>query len=190
MYCAIGWLSRWCGLLTWRWLLYCVLRRESFASSLRQKAVFVGWNDECERAVRRFGDGRSQQISVSGIITPPSAAVSIWKLPPATFRCSDPTRGCGRSCVQFRRGYRDGGGRHADRHQMLELAETCGKEFIDFKLVPSCFQILISGLQLESIHGMPVLGIGKLPLHHAFNNAAKRAVDIVGSIIGLILFAR
>ena len=37
-----------------------------------------------------------------------------------------------------------------NRDQMLELAETCGREFIDFKLVPSCFQILVSGLQLES----------------------------------------
>ncbi len=76
-----------------------------------------------------------------------------------------------------------------DRHQMLELAETCGREFIDFKIVPSCFHILVSGLQLESIHGMPVLGIGKMPLHHAFNNAAKRTVDIVGSIIGLVISA-
>jgi exopolysaccharide biosynthesis polyprenyl glycosylphosphotransferase len=72
---------------------------------------------------------------------------------------------------------------------MLELAETCGREFIDFKLVPSCFQILVSGLQLESFHGMPVLGVGKMPLHHAFNNAGKRAIDIVGSIFGMILFA-
>jgi exopolysaccharide biosynthesis polyprenyl glycosylphosphotransferase len=75
------------------------------------------------------------------------------------------------------------------REEMLLLAETCGKEFVDFKLVPSCFQVLVSGLQLESIHGMPVLGIGKLPLHHAFNNAAKRCVDIIGGLVGLVVFA-
>ena len=76
-----------------------------------------------------------------------------------------------------------------ERHEMLELVETCGKEFIDFKLVPSCFQILVSTLRLESLHGMPVLGIGRMPLHHAFNNAAKRLVDILGSIFGMIVFA-
>jgi exopolysaccharide biosynthesis polyprenyl glycosylphosphotransferase len=48
---------------------------------------------------------------------------------------------------------------------------------------------MVSGLQLESFHGMPVLGLGKLPLHHAFNNSLKRAIDIVGSIVGLIAFA-
>ena len=36
-------------------------------------------------------------------------------------------------------------------------------------------EILVSTLQLESFHGMPVLGPGKMPLHHAFNNAGKRA---------------
>jgi exopolysaccharide biosynthesis polyprenyl glycosylphosphotransferase len=42
---------------------------------------------------------------------------------------------------------------------------------------------------LESIHGLPVLGIGKMPLHHAFNNAGKRTLDIVGSMLGIIAFA-
>lgn len=36
---------------------------------------------------------------------------------------------------------------------------------------------------------MPVLGIGKMPLHHAFNNAAKRSVDITGSLVGMFLSA-
>ncbi len=34
-----------------------------------------------------------------------------------------------------------------------------------------------------------MLGIGKMPLHHAFNDIAKRALDIVGAIVGLIVFA-
>ena len=81
MYCVIGCASAMAGMLGWRWILYCVLRRESFANALRQKAVFVGWNDECERAVKRFGDGRSHQISVSGVISPPGDAMEI--MPPA-----------------------------------------------------------------------------------------------------------
>lgn len=187
MYCAIGCTSAMAGLLTWRWVLYCVLRRDSFANALRQKAVFVGWNDECDRAVKRFGDGRSHQISVCGVITPPGDTLEVT--PPSdipvlgSYEGLRPIlRSSGADLVMVVDGI-------LNRHQMLELAETCGREFIDFKLVPSCFQILVSGLQLESFHGMPVLGVGKMPLHHAFNNAGKRAIDIVGSIIGMILFA-
>jgi exopolysaccharide biosynthesis polyprenyl glycosylphosphotransferase len=187
IYCAIGCFSAMSGLLVWRWSLYCVLRRESFANALRQKAVFVGWNDECARAVKRFNDGRSHQISVSGVIAPPGDGLDV--MPPAdvpvlgSYEGLRPIlRASGADLVMVVDGT-------MSRDQMLELAETCGREFIDFKLVPSCFQILVSNLRLESFHGMPVLGIGKMPLHYAFNNAAKRAIDIVGSIIGMVVFA-
>ncbi|MCL4112227.1 UNVERIFIED_CONTAM: hypothetical protein GTU68_016519 [Idotea baltica] len=60
---------------------------------------------------------------------------------------------------------------------------------IEFKLVPTCFRVLISGLSLETIGGVPVLGISKLPLHSAWNQHLKRAVDIVGALVGLTLAA-
>ena len=174
------------SLIAWRWFLYCILRRESFASALRQKAVFVGWNEECARAAGRFSDGRAHQISVVGVIAPPNG----MEIPPPS---GIPVLG---DYEDLRAILRKSG---ADllmavdstlpREQMVLLAECCGKEFVDFKLVPSCFQVMVSGLRLESFHGMPVLGIGKLPLHHALNNTLKRGIDIVGSIFGLVAFA-
>lgn len=187
MYCAVGTVTSMGALLVWRWMLYCILRRDTFADTLRQKAVFVGWNGECDRAVKQYGNGRGNQIAVIGAIAPSLAPFEV--LPPADV----PVLG---SYEGLRHILRSSGADvlmvvdgTLERHQMLELAETCGREFIDFKLVPNCFQILVSGLQLEHIHGMPVLGIGKMALHHAFNNAAKRTVDIVGSLIGMFLFA-
>ncbi len=187
MYCALGCAAAMAGLAGWRWVLYCILRQESFASRLRQKAVFVGWNEECDRAVKRFGEGRSHQITVSGVITPPEQGLEA--APPANIPVLGSYEGLrpilrssGADLVMVVDGT-------LSRHQMLELAETCGREFIDFKLVPSCFQILVSSLQLESFHGLPVLGFGKMPLHCAFNNAAKRSVDILGSLLGMLIFA-
>ena len=186
VYCVLGAVISMALLCGWRWFLYCVLRRESFAQALRQKAVFVGWNEECGRALARLGEGRAHQIKVHGVILPPGGRLEM--APPAdvpvlgtyeSFR--DIVRNSGADLIMAVDGC-------MDRHQMLMLAETCGKEFVDFKLVPSCFQILVSGLQIENFHGMPVLGIGKLPLHHAFNNALKRAFDVFGAIVGLILF--
>ena len=187
MYCVVGALIGMALLCGWRWFLYCVLRRESFAVALRQKAIFVGWNEECSRAIERFSEGRAHRVRVHGIVRPPGAGLDVE--PPAgvpvlgdyeSFR--EIVRNSGADLIMAVDGC-------MDRHQMLLLAETCGKEFVDFKLVPSCFQILVSGLQIESFHGMPVLGIGKLPLHHAFNNALKRAIDIFGALVGLVLFA-
>ncbi len=187
LYCAIGTVTSMSGLLAWRWVLYCMLRRDGSADKLRQRAVFIGWNEECAGAVRRFGQGRANQIRIVGAISPPRDS----------YECMPPNEVAALGEYdEHRRILRESGADIVmvvdgtlDRREMLALAETCGREFIDFKLVPSCFQILISSLRLESIHGMPVLGIGRMPLHHAFNNALKRAVDIAGSAAGMVLFA-
>lgn len=172
------------GLGLWRWMLYCIMRREPIATTLRQRVLFVGWNSECERVVSRFSLGRARSFEAVGVMV---GEQSFDEAPPADV----PLLG---SLDEIREAIRDSGAdmvmavdSSLSHEQMIELAETCGKEFVDFKLVPSCFQVLVSGLQLESVHGMPVLGVGRLPLHHAFNHVAKRMVDIVGAFTGLIL---
>src|SRR5690606_26708560 len=54
---------------------------------------------------------------------------------------------------------------------------------------PTCFQVLLSGLHLESVGGIPILGISRLPLHSTVNRYVKRSVDIVGGLVGLALAA-
>jgi len=67
------------------------------------------------------------------------------------------------------------------------LASLCEKELVQFKVVPSYFSILVSGLHLESFSGIPILGLSRLPLDRMFNRLVKRIVDIVGAIFGLLL---
>lgn len=184
MFCVLGGSVSLVSLMLWRWILYCLLRREPFASALRQKVVFIGWNEDCELSVGRFSDGRAHAFETVGVIHTDKTTEKPAALPVLGHfdECRQLLRESGAEVVMAVDSA-------LDRHQMLELAETCGKEFIDFKLMPSCFQVLVSGLQFESVHGVPVLGVGRLPLHHAFNNAAKRAVDIVGAIFGLMVSA-
>ncbi|MGB6223127.1 sugar transferase [Haloferula sp.] len=187
IFCLVGAVFCSATLVGWRWILYCIVRQEGIADALRQKALFVGWNSECQRAMARFNEGRAHRVSVIGAVQGSNSQFD--EQPPSDV----PVLG---DYENIRTILRDSGtdlvmavDGSLSREDMLELAETCGKEFVDFKLIPSCFQVLVSGLQLESIHGMPVLGIGKLPLHYAFNNAAKRCMDVVGGLLGLIIFA-
>lgn len=184
IFCVLGAGIAFLGLSLWRWVLYCMFRREPIASALRQKVVFVGWNDACEGALHRFSEGRAHAFDVVGCITTDRAPRTDGAVPVLG------------TWAEHRRVLRESGAdvvmavdSSLDGSDMLQLAETCGKEFVDFKLVPSCFQVLVSGLHLECVHGVPVLGVGRLPLHHAFNNIAKRFIDIVGGIFGLLLTA-
>jgi lipopolysaccharide/colanic/teichoic acid biosynthesis glycosyltransferase len=69
----------------------------------------------------------------------------------------------------------------------MRLARICDRERVDFKVVPSCFEALHSGLALETIGGIPVMGVSRLPLDRIVNRVVKRLFDIVGGVFGLIL---
>jgi exopolysaccharide biosynthesis polyprenyl glycosylphosphotransferase len=71
--------------------------------------------------------------------------------------------------------------------QILNLAGACEREMVEFKVVPSYFQILVSGLHLETVGGIPVLGVGRLALDRIVCRAFKRTVDLAGAMVGLLL---
>ena len=186
IYCVVAGNIAMVSLLAWRFVFHSALRSSAWGKALRQKVIFLGWNEECAAAVSRMTGGAAELIEVAGIISPQDNKFE--KEPPADV----PILG---DFAQLREALRgedadmliavNGA---ADRVSLMEVSEICGREFIDFKLVPSCFQVLVSSLKLENVNGMPLLGVGTLPLHHAFNCIAKRAFDILGALAGLAVF--
>jgi len=73
------------------------------------------------------------------------------------------------------------------RGDIVGLANTCEREMVQFKVVPSYFQILVSGLHLETVSGIPILGVSGLPLDKFVNIFIKRLIDVVGALVGLTL---
>ncbi len=76
---------------------------------------------------------------------------------------------------------------HISRGQTLKLASICERLYVTFKIAPGSFQVFLSGLNLHTISGIPILGIGGLPLDNFGNRLLKRFVDVTGSLAGLIL---
>jgi exopolysaccharide biosynthesis polyprenyl glycosylphosphotransferase len=71
------------------------------------------------------------------------------------------------------------------REGVLAVAKACENEYVQFKMVPHFFEILISGLRAENIGGIQLLGVEALPLTGYRNRFAKRSVDIAGALVGL-----
>ncbi|GHC56708.1 sugar transferase [Roseibacillus persicicus] len=186
IYCVVAGNAAMVALLGWRYVFHTVIRSCAWGKALRQKVVFLGWNEECEAAVSRMTGGSTELIQVAGVIRPQDGKFE--SEPPFNV----PVLG---EFADLRQAIRaedadmliavNGA---ADRVTLMEVSEICGREFIDFKLVPSCFQVLVSSLKLETVNGMPLLGVGQLPLHHALNSIIKRAFDIVGALAGLAIF--
>ena len=176
------------ALLLWRGLLDAVLRAAPVADRLRRRILCVGWSDEAAQLARHIAADERHPYAIVGAV--PATDGGDYAL-----GLSNGVRHLGET-GQLRPLL----ARHGvdmvvvcdpdpSRDALLALASLCEKEMVDFKVIPSGFQILLSGLHLETVSGVPVLGISRLPLDSAFAEFAKRAVDIVGAFVGLVLGA-
>ena len=73
------------------------------------------------------------------------------------------------------------------RDQLRMVVETCEASFVEWKVVPSSFQILISGLRLQTVGRVPILGVEDLAINRLFSRIAKRLLDVIGATVGLVL---
>ena len=67
--------------------------------------------------------------------------------------------------------------------------ESCEASFVEWKVVPSSFQILTSGLRLDTVGRVPILGVEDLAIHRPLHRLAKRMFDLAGASVGLALSA-
>ena len=73
--------------------------------------------------------------------------------------------------------------------EILSLHKLCGREVVDFIIMPPTLGVLRSGLRIQTVGNTPLMVDDGLPLQEPWNRALKRATDIVGSIVGLIISA-
>lgn len=75
-------------------------------------------------------------------------------------------------------------------HQQLgDIVVECERRLADFHMVPDMFSLLTSRVDVQTLDGIPLLGMSRWPLDFFWNRAVKRLSDLTGSIIGLVLFA-
>jgi exopolysaccharide biosynthesis polyprenyl glycosylphosphotransferase len=174
-------------LLLWRLMFHRILRAESFARVLRQNIVLVGWNNEVANLADAIESDASHPYRLIGVVEPPSAS---FKVPPPP---GVPRLGSFDNLSELIRNHRADmvvlGDLDIQSDRILEVANHCEREMVQFKIVPNYFQILVSGLQLETISGIPIMGVTELPLDRLVNRILKRTVDIAGALVGLFLSA-
>jgi len=69
---------------------------------------------------------------------------------------------------------------------MVDLAEFCQLERISFKFAPTLFRALTTNINIDAISGIPLMELKYTPLD-GWGRVLKRAVDILGSLLGLVI---
>ncbi|HEY8964815.1 MAG TPA: sugar transferase [Candidatus Methylacidiphilales bacterium] len=79
--------------------------------------------------------------------------------------------------------------RGLEQGDIEKMVEICSRHLINVKIIPSGFDVLAKKVSVRDVAGVPVVGVYGLNIDHYQNRLLKRALDIVGAIVGLILFA-
>ena len=183
-------------LFAWRSLVYAVISRDPWIPRLRRRALLLGWNDEARALAAEIASEPAHPFALVGTVSlPTDTAAPFPSSPPLSVSPSLPLPPLGPlsdlEAILARTG--------ADvvivtrldlpRAELQRIVELCERAYVEWKIVPGAFDIFLSGLHLQTIGRVPVLGVEELAIRRLFNRALKRTVDLVGAVVGLVLSA-
>jgi Undecaprenyl-phosphate glucose phosphotransferase len=75
-------------------------------------------------------------------------------------------------------------------YEKLEnIVQICEKSGVHTKFIPDYYSFIPTTPYTEDLYGLPVINIRNVPLSNSYNSIRKRAVDIFGATVALILFS-
>jgi exopolysaccharide biosynthesis polyprenyl glycosylphosphotransferase len=165
----------------WRSFFYYLLTRPVWRDRLRQRVAILGWNDEARALASELANQPVHPYHFCGAIPLPGEAAAPEPL--GTFEQLETALRTHQIDVLI------AARSDLPRELMIQAVETCERTYTEWKVIPSSFQILLSGLRLQTIGRLPVLGVEELAINQLFNRALKRTVDLIGALVGLLLGA-
>ena len=72
-------------------------------------------------------------------------------------------------------------------YKLEKIVSQCEKSGVHTKFIPDYGNIIPTKPYTEDLLGLPVINIRYVPLNNTFNALVKRAMDIAGSIVGIIV---
>jgi exopolysaccharide biosynthesis polyprenyl glycosylphosphotransferase len=163
----------------WRSAFYSALIRPAWRERTRQQVAVLGWNDEARALAGELAAQPAHPYRFRGVITLPGEPAT----PESIGTLDTLTDALARHQIDILIASRT----DIPRDQLLRVVESCERAYVEWKVIPNSFQILLSGLRLQTVGRLPVLGIEELAINKLFNRALKRGVDLIGATLGLLL---
>ncbi len=73
--------------------------------------------------------------------------------------------------------------------RIIEIILACDRYLVAFEMVPDLFRVLTTAVEVRTVDGIPLLGLRPWPLDRFWNRILKRAEDVAGALVGLVLSA-
>lgn len=79
--------------------------------------------------------------------------------------------------------------RAEDYGKLERIVDVCEKAGVHTKMIPDFGNVISTRPYIEDVQGIPVIHVRRVPLNIMRNRAAKRAVDLIGATVVIILFS-
>ncbi|MDB6092580.1 MAG: exopolysaccharide biosynthesis polyprenyl glycosylphosphotransferase [Verrucomicrobia bacterium] len=180
-------------LYAWREFAYALITHTALLAALQRRAVLLGWNAESRALAAEIAGDPAHPLALAGVVTLPNDATqpAANETAPAVDRSRILGNAADLEAILHRESADLLIATRLDlpRDEIQRIVETCERAYVEWKIVPGAFDIFLSGLRLQTIGRVPVLGVEELAINRLFNRALKRAVDVAGALVGLVLSA-
>lgn len=79
--------------------------------------------------------------------------------------------------------------RAEDYGKLERIVDVCEKAGVHTKMIPDFGNVISTRPYIEDVQGIPVIHVRRVPLNIMRNRAVKRAVDLIGATVAIILFS-
>ncbi|MDB6167494.1 MAG: exopolysaccharide biosynthesis polyprenyl glycosylphosphotransferase, partial [Verrucomicrobia bacterium] len=176
-------------LYAWRQAAYAAVAHSALLGRLRRRAVVLGWNDDARALAAEIARDPAHPFALVGVVTLSGDTQAFAEVaadrPPSLGSVAQLDAILARERPDLLIAAR----LDLPREEISRIVETCERAYVEWKIVPGAFDIFLSGLKLQTIGRVPVLGVEELAINRLFNRVLKRAFDLAGAAAGLVLSA-
>lgn len=178
-------------LYLWRGFAYAVLTRTPLLSRLRRRTVLLGWNDDARTLATAITRDPAHPLALATLLLPRASPAECnamrYTFPSVSVSRFDRLDELDDVLASHAPDVLIATPLDLPREELRRLVDLCERRYIEFKLVPGAFDIFLSGLRLQTIGRVPVLGVEDLAIERIFSRLLKRGFDVVGALIGLVV---
>jgi exopolysaccharide biosynthesis polyprenyl glycosylphosphotransferase len=176
-------------LYLWRATAYGLVTRSPLLARLRRRAVLLGWNDEARALAAEIARDPAHPFVLAGVVTVSGDTAAFTAAVPERPRALGHVAELEAILVREQADLLIATRLDLPRAEVRRIVETCERAYVEWKIVPGAFDIFLSGLRLQTIGRVPVLGVEELAIHRLFNRAFKRTFDLAAAVVGLVVSA-
>src|SRR5271165_4807435 len=176
-----------CFVTLWRLISFIFLVQPDVKEAASSRVIVVGWNEKVAHLRKAMRRDLSQLGEIIGCVPMPGGLFA--SKPPAELAVLGDYSAIPRLVAECNANSIILSDVSCPSHEIQDLIGFCQREMIGFKMVPEYFPALNSGLQVQTLSGVPLLGVSELPLDRTLNRMMKRVMDIVGGLAGMCLAA-